>query len=65
VTPLTQQPQRQRESESRRGVPDDARPGIGSPSEKEEVDEQSSAALLKVFDMQLDAGETHLLPSLE
>jgi 4-carboxymuconolactone decarboxylase len=25
----------------------------------------STAALLKVFDMQLDAGETHLLPSLE
>jgi 4-carboxymuconolactone decarboxylase len=25
----------------------------------------STAALLAVFDMQLDAGETHLLPSLE
>ena len=25
----------------------------------------STAALLKVFDMQLDSGETHLLPSLE
>jgi len=25
----------------------------------------STAALLKVFDMQLDAGETHLLPTLE
>jgi hypothetical protein len=25
----------------------------------------STPALLKVFDMQLDAGETHLLPSLE
>jgi len=25
----------------------------------------STAALLKVFDMQLDAGETHLLPSLQ
>jgi hypothetical protein len=25
----------------------------------------TAAALLEVFDMQLDAGETHLLPSLE